>query len=182
MADWTQDRAVFRSKYYTAEVARPAFTIELYGNTDIHPSMGEVLDVWLGLVPPDRHASLHTMDSGVSFQPFTSRRQRRLRNLLTPQSLSRKGLTAMIKDCEEFAVHQYNLSLSMRVGVNAVILSLPLSLGETPADAQALFTRLLQTAPFTHGTAGYGYEISFGGNMWRRLSSSPSSRACATTG
>ena len=151
-------------------IAKPALVSHLYGDGRLNACAGAILDWWLDALPEG--IQLYGLGTtSRAFRKLGAGGIKSIRGALTAKAIKKahqdRDVFYMLKDASGFSVGNY--SLEFIVGAqpengederaNGFHFAWPLG---TEGELSERFRLLLETFPFQHATASYGFDIVWG--------------------
>ena len=158
---WTENSATHTEFGNTWTVAQPGFVVELYGGANVLPHGRAIFERIWALFPRDK-PFFFINKRGRSYKQLTPTSLTRL--VRTLEKLDEEGQFYMLKDSPDFHIEAYSAELGMGSEGAIVHFGLPTRwIAEVGADAAVeLFRSFVADFGFSTGTAGWGFQLTWG--------------------
>jgi len=158
---WTDTVATHTEGGVTATVLRPGFVVELYGDARVLPA-GRAIFEQIWALFPKQTPFFCINKRGREYKQLTPTSLNRL--LRTLDRLGDEGQFYMLKDAPDFHIDGYSAELGMGGLGTSVQFGLPTAwVDEVGPDAAVeMFRSFVDPYPFVVGTAGYGFQLTWG--------------------
>jgi hypothetical protein len=164
---WYDHRPTFSELDETIVVGRPAFVASLYGHEGLKDHAQAVFDAWLAMVPPAT-ALYYSHDNTKRIMKLTPKAIAKIRSELSVSSIKKMYKWYFVKSAAQGGAwdecHAFSFEIYVTPSSSSfVYVTFPLDHVEVQGAAEVVrwFYQWNERFRFTHGGAGYGYELAW---------------------